>query len=687
MIRLATDVGGTFTDLVGYDERTGEVFTAKSLTTVDDQSEGVLSAIDMSEKKDGLRVRDVTFFAHGGTTVINAITERKGAKTALITTAGFRDVLEIGRGNRPDLYNLQFHSPEPFVPRHLRFEVRERVDASGRVIQPLELCDLRPIIRALEAEDVDAIAILFLHSYANPEHEVTCADILADALPFATICTSHQVSRQWREYERSNTTVLNAYVQPIIQHYFERLEDSLTRRNLTCPYYAMQSNGGISSFDHVTKSPLTMVESGPAGGVAGAARIGAELGESEILSLDVGGTTAKCSLIHGNRPTLNAEYKLEHTRIEPGYPVQVPVVDIVEIGAGGGSIAWLDERGALRVGPESAGSNPGPACYGRGGTKPTLSDALLTLGIFDPATFAGGTMVLHKDKAAAAIATIAKPLNLSIEDAAQAIVDIAHATMINALKLVTVQRGHDPRDVSLLISGGAGPAMASSLGRELQAKSIIVPPHPGIFSAWGMLAAEPRADFRETWFSQLQGDALLKAKARFAQMEQEAIAYFAAGSNADIRFNYQIEARYKGQEHGVFAQFADGFTIEDFRQSFHDVHERAYSFRLANAEIELTTLHLEAVLKGKTISLSKIKAEGFSEAASRTGERSVYFGHHGGWQSCSVYDRAKLPLNETMAGPLLIEETTATTLVLSGQSVTVTDTGILVIREQEALAI
>jgi N-methylhydantoinase A len=684
MIRLATDVGGTFTDLVGYDERTGEVFTAKSLTTTHDQSEGVLSAIDISEKKDGLRVRDVTFFAHGGTTVINAITERKGAKTALITTAGFRDVLEIGRGNRPDLYNLQFHSPEPFVPRHLRFEVRERVDASGRVVQPLELCDLGPIIRACEAEDVDAIAILFLHSYANPEHEAICADILADALPFATICTSHQVSRQWREYERTNTTVLNAYVQPIIQHYFERLEDSLSRHNLTCPYYAMQSNGGISSFDQVTQSPLTLVESGPAGGVAGAARIGEELGESEILSLDVGGTTAKCSLIHNNRPTLNAEYKLEHTRIQPGYPVQVPVVDIVEIGAGGGSVAWLDERGALRVGPQSAGSNPGPACYGRGGEKPTLSDALLTLGIFDPATFAGGTMVLHKDKAAAAIALVAEPLKLSIEDAAQAIVEIAHAAMINALKLVTVQRGHDPRDLSLLISGGAGPALACHLGRELQAKSTIVPMHPGIFSAWGMLAAEPRADFRETWFSQLQGDALTQAQQRFAQLEQQALAYFSAGSNVDIRFNYQIEARYKGQEHGVFAGFATGFTIEEFRQSFHDVHERAYSFRLADAEIELTTLHLEAVLKGKTISLSKLKGDGLTVADARTGERDVYFGRQQGWHACVVYDRARLPINQSLSDPLLIEETTATTLVLDGQSVTMTDAGILIIREQEA---
>ncbi len=686
MIRLATDVGGTFTDLVGYDDATGEVFTAKSLTTVHDQSEGVLSAIDMSEKNDGLRIRDVTFFAHGGTTVINAITERKGAKTALITTAGFRDVLEIGRGNRPDLYNLHFHSPEPFVPRHLRFEVRERMDASGRVVQPLELCDLRHIIKACEAEDVDAIAILFLHSYANPEHEALCADILADALPFAAICPSYKVSRQWREYERTNTTVMNAYVQPIIQHYFERLEDALTRHNLACPYYAMQSNGGISSFDQVSQSPLTLVESGPAGGVAGAARIGVELGESEILSFDVGGTTAKCSLIHGNRPTLNTEYKLEHSRIQPGYPVQVPVVDIVEIGAGGGSIAWIDGRGALQVGPESAGSSPGPACYDRGGEKPTLTDALLTLGIFDPNTFAGGTMALNRDKARAAIATVAEPMALSVEDAAQAIVEIAYASMINALKLVTVQRGHDPRDVSLLISGGAGPSLASHLGRELQVKATVVPLHPGIFSAWGMLAAEPRADFRETWFSPLQDETLSLVRSRFVELEKQARAYFAAGDEAEIRYNYRVEARYKGQEHGVFANFEDGFGMDDFRQGFHDVHERAYSFRLPQADIELTSLHLEAVLKGHVISLPKIKAQDLTVAGARIGERDVYFGRQRGWQTCPVYSRSLLPLHQAIDGPLLVEEATATTLVLDGQTVTVTDTGILLIHERKMQA-
>ncbi len=679
MIRLATDVGGTFTDLVGYDERSGQLFTAKSLTTVDDQSIGVLDAIAAAEAKDGLRTRDVTFFAHGGTTVINAITERKGVRTALVTTAGFRDVLEIGRGNRPDLYNLQFQSPEPFVPRHLRFEVRERLDASGNVIVPLECEDLRPIIAQCLAEDVDAIAILFLHSYANPEHEILCAGILADALPFTTVCASHEISRQWREYERSNTVVLNAYVQPIIRRYFENLESSLASRDLTCPYYAMQSNGGISTFDQAVNSPLTLVESGPAGGVAGAARIGVAIGESEVLSLDVGGTTAKCSLIHSGRPTLNVEYKLEHTRIAPGHAIQVPVVDIVEIGSGGGSIARIDDRGALTVGPQSAGSTPGPACYGRGGTNPTLSDAILTVGIFDPTTFAGGSMHLDTQKAREAIATVAQPLGLSIEDAALAIIDIAHASMINALKLVTVQRGHDPRDAVFVVSGGAGPALATRLGRDLNVKATVIPPHPGIFSAWGMLAAEPRADFRATWFAQLSATALSDLAPRFATLESEAVAYFAKGQDADIRFTYQVEARYRGQEHGVFTHFLQDDDVAAFAERFHAAHERAYSFRLAQATIEITTLHLEAVLNGTVIALPKLKPAAWGPEP--TGHRDVYFGGARGWVPCPVYARDRLAPGQSIEGPVIVEEATATTLVQENQVIDVTDTGILIIRE------
>jgi N-methylhydantoinase A len=679
MIRLATDVGGTFTDLVGYDETTGQLFQAKALTTVHDQSGGVLDTIATA----GLQGMDpalIRFFAHGGTTVINAITERKGVKTALITTSGFRDVLEIGRGNRPDLYNLQFRSPEPFVPRYLRFEVRERLDAKGEVVTPIDLDDLATIAAACRREGVEAVGIIFLHSYANPTHERAAAMALAALLPDVTICASHEISREWREYERSNTVTLNAYVQPIIRRYFSRLQAALATRGVDCPYYAMQSNGGIATFAQATARPLTLVESGPAGGVAGAARIGQVLGQSDILYLDVGGTTAKCSLIRDGRPRLDTAYKLEHSRIAPGYPVQVPVVDIVEIGAGGGSIASIDQRHSLRVGPRSAGSLPGPACYARGGTDPTVTDALLTIGVFDPATFAGGTVPLDTDLARAAIQGVALAMDLSVEDAALAILDVAVANMINALKLVTVQRGHDPRDAAFVVSGGAGPALGPRLGREMQVNCTVIPPHPGIFSAWGMLAARPRADFRATWFALLDDRVLGAAMAQFEALKVEAIGHFGLGESAAIGYDLFVDARYRGQEHGVLCPVLPDDTLATFAERFHAIHKQSYTFRLDGSPIEITGLHLEATLQTETINLVPVATLGRGIEESRKGHRRVWFRDQG-WTDCPVHDRDLLPVDTLLHGPLLIEEATATTLILPGQTLEMSDTGILLIRE------
>lgn len=683
MIRLATDVGGTFTDLVGYDERSGRLFTAKKLTTSEDQSGGVIDTIE-SAANDGMRTGEVTFLAHGGTTVINAITERRGVRTALVTTEGFRDVLEIGRGNRPDLYNLRTHSPEPFVPRHLRFELAERMDASGQEVVPLDLTALDGIAETCRLEGVEAVAILFLHSYLNPLHEKRAAERLRELLPEMTVCASHEISQEWREYERSSTVVLNAYVQPILRRYFSRLERALQERHITCPYYAMLSNGGISTFDQAMESPLTMVEAGPSGGVAGAVRIGAALGHSDVLYLDVGGTTAKCSLITDGRATLKTTYKLEHTRTRPGYPLQLPVVDIVEIGAGGGSIASIDARGSLQVGPRSAGSDPGPASYGRGGKEPTVTDALLTVGVFDPATFADGSFPLDGDLAREAIQPIATRLGVGIEDAALAIVEVAHANMINALKLITVQRGHDPRDAAFLVSGGAGPALATGLGRDLNTQCVVVPPNPGIFSAWGMLAAEPRVDFRKTWYADLSANTLAEVQQVFGALKDEALTHFGRGSDARIRKVHALEARYAGQEHGVMAGFETGDGLEDFARRFHAAHERAYTFRLDGTPIEITGLHLEAHLEGTTIDLAEIAPHGRGLAESRTGTRRLFCGEGLGWMEYPVHDRMRLPLDTDLPGPLIVEEATATTIAQRGQTLRMGRDGCLVIRETEA---
>lgn len=684
MIRLATDVGGTFTDLVGYDDKTGRLFTAKSLTTGDDQSVGVLDAIDRAGARAGLNPAKIRFFAHGGTTVINAITERTGVRTGLVTTAGFRDVLEIGRGNRPDMYNLQFHSPEPLVPRHLRLEVRERVGPNGDVLIELNDDDVRATADVLRAEAVEAVAVCFLHSYAYPAHEQRCASLLRSLLPGVTVCASHEISRQWREYERSNTVAMNAYVQPIIERYFSNLERSLSIKGVQSPCYAMQSNGGVATFRQAVASPLTLVESGPSGGAAGAARIGELVGEGDVLYLDVGGTTAKCTLILDGRPRLDAEYKLEWSRTSPGYPVQVPVVDIVEIGSGGGSIAWIDAAGGLRVGPRSAGSLPGPACYGRGGSQPTVTDAKLVIGLLDPHSFAEGTMTLDLEQARAAVGKVAGPLGLSVEDAAQAIIDVAEASMINALKLVTVQRGHDPRDLPLVVSGGAGPMLAAKLGRELSAKSVIIPPHSGIFSAWGMLAARPRADFRATWFAPLDPASLKTLSDRFDGLRKEALIYFEREDDEGVNFEHLVEMRYRGQEHSVATRFETGMTLDAFRSAFHHAHETAYSFQLPHAHIEVTILHLRAELDGNVIGCPLIDGGGRSVAAALKSERDVYFGREAGWAICPVYDRSLLPTGDKLTGPLLVEEPTTTTLVLHGQRLTITDRGIMVLTEKVA---
>src|SRR5262249_43124333 len=346
--------------------------------------------------------------------VINAITERKGVKTALVTTRGFRDVLAIGRGNRPDLYNLHSEPPVPFVPRHLRFEVTERLDARGPVRIPLRLEEIDHIGDALAQTDVAAIAVVFLHAYATPKHKKQAAERLSALLRGVAITASQEVSGQWREYERSNTAVLSAYVQPIMARYLANLDAALANEGLTCPSYCMQSNGGVARFRAAEVAPLALVESGPAGGVAGAVRIGESLGESDILYLDVGGTTAKCSLIRDGRPVLKSDYNLEWTRLKPGYPIQVPVVDIVEIGAGGGSIARIDAAGVVRVGPESAGAAPGPACYGRGGDQPTVTDAKLVTGVIDAARFAGGRMRLDPALAVRALEPIAGHLGTTV---------------------------------------------------------------------------------------------------------------------------------------------------------------------------------------------------------------------------------------------------------------------------------
>ena len=426
MIKVATDAGGTFTDLVAFDETSGKIYLGKALTTPKDPSQGVIDSI-IHGRETGLSTPEVSFFVHGGTTVINAITERKGVSTAIVTTQGFRDVIAIGRGNRPDLYNLHSKSPEPFVPRHLRFEAVERIDAKGNVRTPLSRDSIDAVAKPIAAAGVEAVAVIFLHAYINPIHEAAAAARLRELLPGVAVTASHEISRQWREYERSNTAVLSAYVKPIIARYLRNLGTALKSRRVDLSVLLHPVQRGSCRFREAKASPLVLVESGPAGGVAGSVRVGEAIGETEVLYLDVGGTTAKCSLVRNGRPILRPDYKLEWSRINPGYPLQVPVIDIVEIGAGGGSIARIDETGGIKVGPQSAGADPGPACYRRGGKDPTVTDAVVLTGIVDPHRFAGGRIKLDPQLSADAFEPIAAALRVSAVAAAKAVISLAEA--------------------------------------------------------------------------------------------------------------------------------------------------------------------------------------------------------------------------------------------------------------------
>ena len=680
MGRLAIDIGGTFTDLVYFGEDTGVLTVAKALSTPDDLTRGVMDTLAIAHIDPG----EVRFFVHGGTTVINAITERKGAKTALVTTKGFRDILEIARGNRPDLYNLCFEKEAPFVPRALCFEARERVDARGNEIEPLHLEDLEQVVARCTAEGVEAIAVQFLHSYAAPEHEAACAEYLRAQLPGVAVTASHEITREWREYERANTAVLNAYVQPIVEHYLTKLEVALAEFPLNCPYFAMQSNGGTTTFDKAKQHPISLLESGPASGVNGAALVGQLSGQDNVIYLDIGGTTAKCATIENGQPKLTTEYRLERTRTRFGYPVRIPVVDIVEIGAGGGSITWFDSGGSLRVGPVSAGASPGPACYALGGEKPTVTDAKLITGVLNPRYFAGGRLRLKLDQAQRAMQGIAGRLGTGTERAAEAVIQLVDANMINALKLVSIQRGHDPRHFVLVATGGGGPMHAGALGRELGVKEIIVPLYPGLFSAWGMLATEHRRDFVRTALQRVEETTIDAVALVFRELDQEAKEYFGTAddlASSDLGFEHSIDFRYFGQEHSVTVPVElAGSSMLSILEDFHRGHERAYTFSLEDTPVELVSFRLAARSRVNWPEFPRWTAEGRSAEAAARGTRVVDLGE-AGRHDAGVLNRDHLPPEFTAEGPLIVEEVSSTTVVYPGQRLAVDDLGFLRITE------
>jgi len=677
-IRLAVDIGGTFTDLVAVDTATGAVTRAKAATTPGELARGVLAALGQA----GADPARVDAFIHGTTVVINALTERRGVPTALVTTGGFRDVLEIGRGNRPDLYNLAYRKPVPFVPRRLRFEVTERMSYRGEVVTPLQDAEVIRLAGAIRAERVAAVAVCLLHSWANPAHEQRAAQLLRERLPGLAVIASHQVSAQWREYERTSTTVLSGYVQPVAAAYLGSLADSLRGAGVRAPLFAMRSNGGVCSFQQAMSAPITLLESGPVAGVTAAAELGRRLGARHVLTLDIGGTTAKTAAIRDGQVRMNTLHNVAATPALAGYPVQAPTVDIVEIGAGGGSIVWADAAGGLHLGPRSAGAEPGPACYRRGGTEPTLTDANLVAGRLDPGYFLGGSMQLDPDAAVKALAGLGASLGVDARQAARGVLRYAVAQMSHALRLVTLRRGYDPRDFAFIAYGGAGPLHAALLARELGIRRTIIPPAPGHFSAFGMLAGELRADSVRTAVGPLAGADL---PAWFAPVESAArreLGPYARG--ASIR--RYAELRYQGQEHTLEVPLAGPGGQDrgpaELQAAFEQRSLEAYSFRL-DAPLEVVSLRVSAAAPGDAAIGWQGQEDGRDGAGRPSGSwRLVDLDPYGHGVRTRLIRRPAMAGGRPVSGPCVVEEPAATTLVLPGQEVRADELGNLVIEEQ-----
>ena len=673
-MKLATDIGGTFTDLVYLHEQTGELGLAKASSTPPGFARGIMEAI----AKSGLDATSVEHFVHGTTVVINALTERTGAKTALVTTEGCRDVLEIGRANRPDIYNLRFRKQLPFVPRELRFEVRERMNYKGEVVTPLDLTTLEQVAERIAATGIAAVAVCLLHSYANDAHERECARILADRLPNVAVTASSEITREWREYERSSTTVLNAYVQPTASAYLRDLAGELHTYGIASPLDVMKSNGGTAPFAVGEAQPIHIVESGPVGGVIGAAAVGAATGLTNLITLDIGGTTAKCSLIDDGAVKITTDYRIERNARNAGYPIKIPVVDIVEIGAGGGSIAWIDAGGALKVGPRSAGAVPGPASYGQGGSEPTVTDANLIAGRINPNYFLGGEIEVSADLARQAMQSIADGLGISVEEAALGVIRIANANMINALKLVSVRRGYDPRDFTLIAFGGGGAMHAAALAKELHVGRVLIPQAPGHFSAWGMLMTDPMQDFIQTTLLASIDANAGRVEEIFAGMTAGARRFIAeAGYPAGaIQVERSLDMRYLGQEHTVRVPLSgelDGLTRAN--DQFHQLHERAYTFRLDSA-IEIVNFHVVATVPTRKPELTAFGASGGDGRPK--GRRVVDYDEDGHLES-DIYERSRLRPGEPIPGPAIIEEPAATTVVYPGMSARMDEIGNILI--------
>jgi N-methylhydantoinase A len=668
--RVSVDIGGTFTDFVLHDQEAGRAFTGKVLSTPRNPAEGVISGLTQLIADP----RQIEFIVHGTTVGLNAFLERRGTRVLLITTDGFKDVYTIARGDRKKLYDLHYAKPKPLVPPSDIHPVRERVRWDGTIQLPLCADDFDPIVEKIVAEAIDAVAICFLHANVNPIHELEARRIILERLPQVSVSLSHEVAREWREYERTSSVVLNAYIAPVTQGYLKSLEAQIAERGVLVHLHVMQSNGGVMTSTAAQRIPIQTLLSGPVGGTIGGRALSVALDRPNLLCVDMGGTSFDVSLIIGGNLSVSTETALE------GLPVLMSIVDIHTIGAGGGSLAWL-EAGALRVGPRSAGAAPGPACYRLGGTQPTVTDANLLLGRLNPNYFLGGAMTLDLTASQRAIGTVAMQLGLDGEALAEGMLAIVNAKMADAMRTITIRRGIDPRDYSLVAFGGAGPMHAVALAEELDISEVIVPWAPGTFSAWGMLQGDIRHDLARTFYAPLADTSPGTIEAIFADLEEQGRQVLRAEEvpEEQMLFVCTADMRYVGQEYFVNMVVPHEEPISDrsvasIIERFHDVYQVRYGHSTPGAPLELVNLRVVAIgsLPGRI--------EGFQPAASEGVEpqrRQVVF--DGVAHDATIFERRTLPLGFAFKGPAIVEEETATTAVPPGWQGRVDELGNLIL--------
>jgi N-methylhydantoinase A len=671
--RVGVDSGGTFTDVCLFDEDSPRVEVWKVSSTPDDPSRGIAQAVDEGMQRVASEAGErpaapITYFGHGTTVATNALIQHKGVRTGLVTTQGFRDLLEIGRQKRPDLYDLFVDKPLTLVSRDLRLEAPERVLHTGEIETPLDEQAVRAAGRKFRQEGVGAIAICFLYSFVRSEHEMRAKRILQDECPDVFICASHEIAPEFREFERLSTAVVNAYLGPVMRGYISRLAPRLEALGMTATPHMTQSNGGVIGFEAAAAMPVRTVLSGPSTGVVGAQAVGRAAGLNDIITFDMGGTSTDVALLKGGQPRLASE------AVVHGYPLKAPMIDIHTVGAGGGSIAHVDSGGLLKVGPRSAGADPGPVCYGRGNTEPTVTDANIVLQTLNPTHLLGGRMPVRQDLAGEAIGCLAERLGLGLMETAQGILSVVTANMARAIRVISVQRGHDPRDYALMAFGGAGPLHAARLARELEMQRVLVPRNPGILCAMGLLLTDLRADFASTRLMTLEAGVAPEIERAFADLQRRAEDWFTheAIPASDRRVVQTVDMRYAGQNYELAVPLPDGAigraTLDKLAAAFAEAHQRMYGFVAEQEPVQFVTFRVEAIGLVRKARLKEHPLAGEDASEGVRGQRDVWLAEAGALVQCPIYDRDWLRPGNRFAGPAIVEQMDTTTVVLPGMT-------------------